>query len=293
MRALALVQACLAAACCTALLAGGCAVLFPLDDLTSSKAPADAQPTDSQADGAASSAYRNAVMADSPLFYLRLNEAMGPDAVDEMRHYNGTYSGGGITYGVPGAIATDPGNKAIQLAGGTSGSGIAMPAGTDLDFVGSVAFTLEVWVNQSSAMMGYAFVLDHEDFSTTRHGWDLLLEPGMMPTASDLSAESWNQGSIQSVVYAPAAVPMGAFHYVVMTFDGTTQRLYVDAKLAATPNVVMTMTAAVAIPWRIGKQNCDPCAQSGVDGVLDEIAVYPRALDDQQITRHYQAATQP
>jgi hypothetical protein len=291
MQKLALVQVGAAAAFVAGLLVGGCAAFFPLDDLSGGKAPADgmAPTTDGNADAASTSAYRAAVMGDMPLLYLRLNEKAGNIAVDEMGRFNGMYSSSGISYGVTGALSGDPGNTAVQFMGGMSGSGIVMPEGTELDFVGSVAFSLELWVNEDVSSTDTAFVLDHEDH-TVRHGWDLNLQPGSGTSA--LSGESWYDGSIQSVVFAAAAVPLGAFHYVVMTFDGTTQTLYVDAKIAATPNVIMTMTQAVSIPWRIAKQNCDPCANNGVVGVLDEIAVYLKPLSDQQIMAHYAAASQ-
>src|SRR5437764_9586868 len=57
---------------------------------------------DAQSD--ASFAYRETILADGPLSYLRLDESAGPVAHDETGAHDGVYLGA-FTVGAPGAIA--------------------------------------------------------------------------------------------------------------------------------------------------------------------------------------------
>src|SRR5689334_20612937 len=85
---------------------------------------------------AATDPYAEAVLADQPAVYLRLDEAAGPFALDSSGHgEDGTYQSG-VAYGTSGAVLTDPGHTAITWTGGGNGpvtavtqSGTTLPVG--------------------------------------------------------------------------------------------------------------------------------------------------------------------
>ena len=270
----------LSAMACPLIGTAGCQLVLPLHH----QAPADDESgiadASTEADATPLLSYFDEVTADSPTVYLRLGENNGPTAFDETGQYSGTYPEGGVTYGEPGALSDD-GNTAVAFDGT---SGIAMPP--SVPFAGTAAFTVELWANQSSMRSSLGTTLDHNDYSQglqSRNGWDLLL------ASKTVSLERYLMGDTAgSVVSSPAPLPTGAYHYVVATFDGESLSLYIDAVLQATNSAAPTLADA-GIPWTIGQQNC-PCAGNGYVGVLDEVAIYSKALARERIVTHYNAA---
>jgi hypothetical protein len=224
-----------------------------------------------------SSPYAEAVMADAPLLYLRFGESGGAVARDEKGRYDGRYPTSGITLGYAGAIAGDP-DTAVSLDGT---EGIAMPSSADFSTMQS--FTVEVWVRPAARSAGgIGFVVDHETFEPERGGWDLAAGPktlferwiragdGISETGDGLAAESW--------------------HYLVATFDASSERLVLWIDGAPLPGVSHTV-AIPAVPqgWMIGAQNC-ACPGNDFAGAVDELAIYGSVLPDARIQAHFAAA---
>ena len=74
----------------------------------------------------------------------------------------------------------------------------------------------------------------------------------------------------------------GTLYHVVGTFDGANLRVYVDGTLRAT-------TARAVTIQDNGNQVNVGVGGSYFDGVMDEVAVYGKALTAQQISEHYLA----
>lgn len=254
----------------------GCSVLFPLDDYGGGTPDAgvDAAPG---GDAATTSRYRDAVLADAPVLYLRLGEPFGAVANDATKQHDGTY-GAKVTLGTKGALAGDP-DTAVTFDG-SLGSHLDLPAG--LDFSGKAPFSVELWALQT-ARMGFGWVVDHQEYAVPRHGWGFLLG------SQEISFQRWTDNVVAGPnVLTNTPLPLGGWHHLVGTFDGDRMVLYVDAVLAA------QSTGARAIPatagtWQIGHQNC-PCSSDNFIGSLDEVAIYDKALDPKRVVAHFAAA---
>jgi hypothetical protein len=223
--------------------------------------------------------YRDEVMADSPALYLRFGESRGPTAVDETGHYDGAYSDGGVTYDAAGALAGDT-NAAVAF----DGSGVVlMPPG--LDFSGTSPFTIELWADQTQPTSGYT--IDHNDHARTRDGWDLYRN------ADAVAIERFDNGTTagSAVTSVPGGLPLGTYHHVVATYDGSELRLYIDADLGrgGFTGAALSM-ATTGIAWTIGQASNCPCGVPGFIGSLDEVAVYTKALGQDRVAAHYHAA---
>lgn len=85
-------------------------------------------------------------------------------------------------------------------------------------------------------------------------------------------------------VYGKTAVPLGSWHHVAATYDGTTWRLYLDGALEAE-------SVADAVPrfdsiqhFGLGAAfNSEGVAAGGLHGAIDEARVYSRALTDLEL----------
>jgi hypothetical protein len=77
----------------------------------------------------------------------------------------------------------------------------------------------------------------------------------------------------------------GVFHHVVWERTGDTARMYVDGKLLGGASV-KDRTPAAAAPFQVGGFSPGGVAggQSVVDGVVDDLAIWHRALTDDERT---------
>ncbi len=215
--------------------------------------------------------YVQAVLADGPSLYYRLEETSGPTAKDETGKHPGTYLAGG-THGVQGAF---PGSLAL----GQARSGGIDP-GDIFDFVGTAPFTLEAWFRPESYDAGYSFLFHHDDGTGARQSYGIFVQ-----TQFGLGFERYvdNTGSA-----ALAALPaVGSWHHIAGVYDGAALQLYVDGTLVATAGDNRAANAKQS-PLRLGYGY--PGGEGGLRGTLDEVAIYEKALGSDRILAHHQAA---
>lgn len=105
-----------------------------------------------------------------------------------------------------------------------------------------------------------------------------------------------NPGFIDSASGGPGTVgpvnygPDGQFHHVAGTYDGATYRLYVDGDLKGSVNDA-TPVDYNGIPWTIGTNYFTNSANRTFNGVIDEVEIFNRALDQSEIQALYAAGT--
>jgi YD repeat-containing protein len=216
-------------------------------------------------------AYAAAVLGDGPEAYWKLDEASGTTANDATGHgHTGTIAGG-VTLGAPGALVGDP-DTAMHFDGSTGKITVANLTGLPS---GASPYTIEAWVNfTGSGNQGMA-------------GWGnygTALQMNVLRTESNYGIRNY-WGNNDLWVATPINPWSGAWHYVVASYDGTTRRIYYDGMwinqdTPAAPNVQLTN-------FTLGVSN----STEWLAGTLDDVAIYTRALSQDQIWTHYQAGT--
>ena len=218
-------------------------------------------------------AYGAEVAGDSPDLFWRLNEAAGA-AVDA--------SGSGASGDVTGTVTR---NEAGALSG---------DAATGLDGVSGLVVAQQTW----NAPKVYSAELWFR--TTTTRGGKLV---GFGNAATGLSSAydrhvvmqdngrlsfGANNGSRQSLV-TPGTYHDGQWHHVVATQGPDGMRLWVDTALVGS-NTVSGAQATVG-HWRVGG---DPTwggtTSNYLAGTVDEVAVYPRVLAEQDVRDHFAAS---
>jgi hypothetical protein len=216
--------------------------------------------------------YSAAVVADSPVSYWRLGEASGTAAADERGANPGTYANS-PTLGAASLLATDTTNKAVGLDGVNDTVKVASSA--TLGFTTSVS--LEAWIKPTSLPSAGAFasiLTKPESYSLQFNG------PRLEFTII--------QAGVRKRLQAPSgAIVAGSTYHVVGTYDGTTQRLYVNgAQVASTP-----LSGAVTVnsnPLYLGSWGG---TEEFFKGTLDDAAVYGSTLSAARVSAHYQGGT--
>ena len=82
------------------------------------------------------------------------------------------------------------------------------------------------------------------------------------------------------------------WHHVVAIWNGIEQKIYVDAQLKSTEhtlNFILNTTSVSAEPARLGTQAKSALRENRYfRGLIDEVAVFARALSDEEIQTLYQ-----
>jgi hypothetical protein len=207
-------------------------------------------------------AYDQAVLADLPAGYWRLDNGTATDASGH--GLNGVVAG---TVGqVGGATAS---STALELG---AAAGVNVPNAT----VGP-AFTLEAWVRLDRAQQDKPLL---GRWSYADGGGALL----WIDTEGHYGlAAGRNPANYLAATVAPV---LGRWEHVVGTLDGTLLRVFVNGVEVGSKPFTATMGTPL-VDFEIGKYG-EP--KHHLEGALDEAALYDRALAPADVRRHYDAA---
>lgn len=231
-------------------------------------------------------AYANAVLADSPVAYWRLGESSGTSAADTSGNGNtGTYTGG-VTLGVPGALAAEPDgtSNTAALFASASTQYVALP---NAQIIGGANyandFTAAAWVAPTATGK---VVFSQGNSAAANSLFELIAG------TSGLTFNLRNDAGTLVQLMDNAPLPSGVYSHVAFTRSGTTWRMFANGVQTATntnfsPSGVYTVDRAT-IGVRAGSGLGSGTAW---DGRLDEVAVYATALSAARIAAHYAAGT--
>lgn len=205
--------------------------------------------------------YAGVIAADHPVGYWRLGDASGTVAT-AVTGPSGRYLGG-VRLGSPGAVR---GDSAATLLG-TNGY-ISVPDAAALHT--GDAFTLEAWVRR--ATIGTSQGLFAKGAKSYQVYFDASNQLVLRDTGIGEIARS--TGGLTDTT---------SFHQIVVTKSGPAVRLYLDG-VDRTGAVVNHALASTADALLIGN------GSGYLDGTIDEVAVYDRALDAATIAAHRAAA---
>jgi hypothetical protein len=236
--------------------------------------PSNDAHAEAQAD--ADTTYRDTVMSDSPLSYWRFSETSGTTAKDETGAHAGTYTDT-YTLGQPGPL---PGDTAVALAGGSIDVGVVY------GFEGRSAFSIEAWAMPTVLDTGYRNIYSRvSNTAVARNGHFLWARQEGLAVERNQDF-AFHDGGLQDSCGSTSPIPLSKWSHVVVTYDGTDMRMFIDAALVDRRASPASLSSTPAT-FRIG---------SSVDvgsswvGSLDEIAVYGVALPIERVAAHYHAA---
>lgn len=217
------------------------------------------------------SAYSTLVLASSPVVYYRLGESTGTTAVDSSGHgINGTYIGT-FTLGEAGAIKSDPDTAVLfgppSAPGGAGLVAVSANAALLLPIV-----TYEAWF-KTTDVQGDTII------SANAFGGSYFIMVQVTATGQVEAQTPW-----LSSLTSPLSYNDAGWHLMNLTYDGTTETLYIDG--AAVASGMGTPTAISGTPQLFLAERIDTDSNNFF-GVLDEVAIYPTALSPATITAHY------
>jgi signal peptidase I len=224
--------------------------------------------------------YKTAVLADSPSFYWRLDEAGGTTVNDTgSGNRDGTLLAQTWTQGQSGALVSEPRNTSLALSVGVvNGNTNGAAPGT---------FSVEAWVKTTSTTGGRILGFGNGTGQSPSSTVDRQLY--LAPNGKVMFGVG---GSTKVGISSTAAINNGTWRHVVGTYTSGTNnmRLYVNGVLQGSATATPVAMSGI---WRAGAEQLTGWPSNPTDfyyeGSLDELAVYPTALTAAKVLAHYNA----
>jgi len=220
--------------------------------------------------------YVQAVLEDSPLAYYRLNDSNSTALDSSGNNLNGAV-GSSVTTGSSALLTGDTAKSMTTPGTKTTAGEVRVPETSKLQ--PSTAVSVEAWI-KPSAIGG-----DIVDY-----GNDKSYEPYSIGVLTSGKIDGWVNTSTTGHIYVTGGptLSVNTVYHVVMTYDGTTLKAYVNGALAASGSASGTIanydtTNGLAIG---GGYALDHPSSSGL---VADVAVYGTALSADRVVTHYNA----
>lgn len=224
--------------------------------------------------------YANAVMANSPAAYYRLDDASAALVDATTNHLNGTY-GGSVTRHATGLI-TGTSDYAATFGGGAASTATEATVPQNTLLQPTAAVTAEAWIKETTAATGFIDLVSYGDQSG--QGYSLQV-------TNTNHASFWLNLSGGTTVYAGGgtALASGRIYHLVGTYDGTTAKIYVNGSLDGSTAQSGTISYTGIGTYGLSIGGGQHTGRGTLAGTIDEVAVYPAALTAAQISAHHNA----
>jgi hypothetical protein len=218
-------------------------------------------------------------------FTLTVNEAV---CVAPPADLIAWYPGEGDATDVKGGIHGTPVDGA-GFAAGKAGQGFTFDGGTAVvqvpdndawDF-GANAFTIETWV-KFNAVSGSDVLVAHSESTGAVNKWIFWLHNGALEFHLNGSAVA---NITSSATFTPA---IGQWHHVALTRSGNTYKFYIDGAQHGSDRFDGNSVPNATAPLTFGKVEALPA----INGMLDEVQIFGRALSGPEIQSVYNASTE-
>ncbi len=225
-------------------------------------------------DPGAPTRYEEAVLADKPTLYLPLTEMGGATAFDHSGNgFDGTYDLG-VTHEGAGPLLDEPDVAVFGNGQVVSQSGDMLPSG-------STPRTLEFWVhNVANQVLTLASYGDIEG----GHGFAVTISEGVLKVEAsghDVSAPTLDG-------FGHWCCDSTGWHMVDVTYDGETAEIYQDGQLIGGGVLGDAETDVPGQGLRLDSSHNQCCGGAAPYGFA-EAAIYPTALNPEQVGAHWSA----
>lgn len=234
------------------------------------------------------SPYANAVLADNPLAYWKLNETGKTSsgtlvAEDSAHNFNGVY-GSASTVGVPGPTPSSgfPGfesdNTAVEFTNGLPNSYVTVPALN----LNANTVTITAWVYPVGIPASYSGIV------FCRNGGDA---SGFCFTDNGQLGYTWNQNNSDTWSWMSGLVPPpGQWSFIALVVTPTNAITYLcnASGFVSATNPIAHNAEAFSSSTLIGNDNADG-GNGGrtFNGVMDEVAIFNSSLTSNQLSNFY------
>jgi len=218
--------------------------------------------------------YRAAVLAAGPAGYWRFDESSGTTAADETGNNDGTYVGTPV-FSELGVMRDGSGSPSVEFDGSTEWVTVPQAA---VD--GLTDLTVEAWVDKDATSRYGVFNVNYSG-GNSYNRWGLWVY--------DDDTLYWHDGAAVTAYASTGTLSNNTRHYIVATRSAAGVLLfYIDGVLDTTHTGIDVSASSSGDTVQIGMDIDSGAPDTDeFDGHMDEIAVYGRVLDPDEILEHY------
>ncbi len=227
-------------------------------------------------------AYPNAVLADSPIAYYRLDDTGSTLTDSSSNAINGSY-GSSVTHGATSLVTTNSDAAATFPGGSWSANGIATVAKNTTLQPANV--TVEAWVKEAATNSGGFIDLVSYGPQSSGQAWSVQVTP------SNTFSFFVLYGSSSAYVGGTTVLTAGTVYHVAASYDGTTARLYVNGQLEATASGSGSISYSGVGTTGLSIGAGQSTSRNVFNGTIDDVSLYGSALSASKIQSHYAAGT--
>jgi Tol biopolymer transport system component len=156
--------------------------------------------------------------------------------------------------------------------------------------------TMEAWVNTSNLGPSQQTILAKGVYNYEGLAYSLTLNPqGKILGGVRHNHTSYGQGgdwSIDGIITDTALLPNTWYHVVCTIQSSSSVSIYVNGVLSKTGAITQSIPSRPLEPLRVGSSSYYGASLWQFNGLIDEVAIYDRALSADEILKHYQAGVQ-
>lgn len=225
--------------------------------------------------------YDQVVLADAPTAYYRLDDTTTVAKDSSGNAIDGTV-GSGVVENAPGLLQTSS-DTAMRFPGTATSAGIVATKQSTL-LQPTTNVSLEAWFSFGTIPTLYTVIAAYGS-DTNYAPYDLFFRSN-----GTLVGQIFTNGGVLEVI-DPKALAINTVYHAVLTYDGSTSRLYVNGALVATATKSGTIAGYLSgYGFSIGDDAA--VADPAFKGTIDEVAVYAnKVLTAAQVQNHYAAGT--
>lgn len=222
------------------------------------------------------STYSDRILSLGPVAYWRLGETSGTTAIDTTGIHNGTYQNS-VTLGSNGAILSDT-DKAANFGGGANDRVQVSPFG-----ISGTGLTILAWFKADT------FGNDHlvskaNGTATANFYWALGING-----SSRMIAWVKIGGTTRQLSCPVSTMATNKWYFAAVTYNGNTIRVFRNGVQVGTASYAGTVTTDSSVAVALGNLPAG-VGDRAFDGVLDEVAIFNKALTPAEIYELYTLA---
>jgi len=148
--------------------------------------------------------------------------------------------------------------------------------GDVLGFEGTAPFSVTLWVFDGGSNGVWARLVSKENITAPRQGWLIVRDANV----NQYKFERWRDGTANSVAvsYTP-----NQWNFIAFTYNGSHMKSYLNGILINTISSTLSLIST-GTPLRLGRISN---GASSFNGLIDEVRIYNRALNDDEIEHSY------
>lgn len=223
--------------------------------------------------------YEATVLRDAPVAYWRLDETSGTTATDSVGNNHGVYMNG-VVLGQPGALAdNDASNSAAKFTQSLQ-TKVEVPWSASIN---TPQYTMECWAMITGGVEHRSPMTSRGDYP--QEGHIFYANPSNIWLYSSGTGAGWS--SIGDV-----PIVNGQWYHLVGTYDGAVKRFFINGLEVGSSAVAIAPNDENVLRIGAGMSE-DPVGDYFFEGLIDEAAVYNKALSPAAVLTHYLAARPP